>query len=428
MLNTKPSRKNPKASALAVTLIIMGIIIASALSVAFVALKERRGSIGASKSSAAYQMAETGIEQVLYEVLKKTPPPADTSKLDNCQDELASMPGYIVVNNSLGSYKLELKDKDENKIECYSAAPIADVRKIKATGIVGQNSRAIQVSLEEACSADRPIGYWELNNNGNDSNTNIPVNNATINGAAAWVAGKYGNALNFNGSTYAETPKICDAKFAPGTSDPSCAGTVYTPNFGPFVLDKGTVSAWVKLNDPGLVVNNYFWGWKKDFATFHGTEGGLSYAEWGFQSGNTTQAQIYVEWKAKCSVGNPHASIITDSAVTIDNNWHLVTFVADGESRVKIYWDGAEMTPTTYDPGGCSDLPNLVRDSDFTDDINFVNSVYSGWWPEKHRFTIGGCVNSSGNCGGTNGNWFSGPIDDVRTYNCALPESEIQKL
>ncbi|PJA86973.1 MAG: hypothetical protein CO141_01885 [Candidatus Moranbacteria bacterium CG_4_9_14_3_um_filter_42_9] len=438
MFNKQASRKNFKASALAVTLIILGIIIASALSVSFVALKERRGSIGASKSSSAYQMAETGIEQALYEVLKKTPAPDLISDLDlfiYCKkDQALPIYGYIFVDtNPMGSYKLELKDENGDMINCDSgsALPISTVRKIKSTGIVGQNSRAVQVSLEEACLVDRPIGKWELNGNGNDSNGEIPFNNATINGTPAFVTGKYGEALNFNGSTYAETPAICDAKFAPGTSDPSCAGTAYEPNFGPFVLDEGTVSAWVKLNDPALYTVNFGSAWKRDFASWHGTEGALSYAEFGFVNwnGTPTPPQIYYEWKAKCSVGNPHAIITTNSAVpTIDANWHKVTFVADGNTKVKIYWDGTEMT-TTYDgTNTCPDTPSLFKDSDFTQDINFVNGVYSGWWPEKHRFIIGGCKNSSSNCGGTNGNTWRGPIDDVRTYNCALSEPEIQKL
>ena len=54
-----------RGSALAVTLIIMGIVLAAALSVATISVKERKASIQSNKSNRAYQTADKGVEYVL---------------------------------------------------------------------------------------------------------------------------------------------------------------------------------------------------------------------------------------------------------------------------------------------------------------------------------------------------------------------------
>lgn len=424
MSSKQASRKNAKASALVVTLIIMGIIITSALSVAFVALKERRGSIGASKSSAAYQVAETGVEQVLYEILKKTPPPADTSELGNCQDELSSMPGYIFLDNSMGSYKVELKDENEHKIECYSAADISIVRKIKATGIVGQNSRAVQVSLNSCNPEDGLIGYWNMEDSGDnqadDTNTLIsPKNHAAITGAS-WVAGKNGGkALNFDetNNDIAETPDRTDS--APG----------------PYILNKGSISALINVDDILAANENYWMGWKQTIASWGSDRTDFSFMQWGLKyypdpdqtaAEDAYPARIFMEWKTPCSTGgDPHATLETRDLIDMRaGGWHRVTFSANGNNQVKIYWDTKEIKDLNFYQDDCDGEAGSGDATNFIADVRDVG-VNLGWGMNRHSFSIGGCPYCAG---ASEKDSYNGAIDDVRIYSRAIDECDIQQL
>jgi len=425
---TKSSRKNFKASALAVTLIILGIIIASALSVSFVALKERRGSIGASKSSSAYQMAETGIEQALYEVLKQTPPPADTSKLSNCQNNPdLPMYGYIVFDNPpMGSYKVELKDEGGNKIECYSAADISTVRKIKSTGIVGQNSRAVQVSLDSCDPENGLIGHWKLDEGTGtvalDTHAGSPdPQDANITGAS-WFADKNGNsgkALNFDetNNDLAETPDRTDS--APG----------------PYILNAGSISALINVDDILAANENYWMGWKQTIASWGSDQTAFSFMQWGLKyypdypsagAGDAYPARIFMEWKPPCATGgDPHATLETTDLVDMrSGGWHRVTFSADGNNQVKIYWDTTEIRDLNFYQDDCDGVAGSGNANDFLADVRDVG-VDLGWGMNRHSFSIGGCPHCAG---AAEEDSYNGAIDDIRMYNRAIDECDIQQL
>lgn len=147
--------KKYKASVLAVTLIMMAIILASALSIATVSVRERKSSIGSNKSSWAYQAADMGVENVLGILLAN--PPEDTlssvSWGSNCSCETVAgyLEKWIVCDNN--NYRVQLKKQTApppnatfEDIDCDSIMYfVSDINRIKSIGTdsVKQTQRAI---------------------------------------------------------------------------------------------------------------------------------------------------------------------------------------------------------------------------------------------------------------------------------------------
>lgn len=69
-IKNEKNKKHKNGSVLVITLILFGIMIVAALSVALVSLRQTRTSIQASKTNIAYQNADEGIDRVLTAILK----------------------------------------------------------------------------------------------------------------------------------------------------------------------------------------------------------------------------------------------------------------------------------------------------------------------------------------------------------------------
>ena len=125
---------------MAVSLIILSIILLISISLSVVSVEERKASISSNRSGQAYQNAESGREKVLNDILKGAY--ATTNQLPGCNEM-----GFIVGNN----YTVELKDNTGTKVACNAGASIALVKKIKSTGMAGQDSRAIESVVPDVC-------------------------------------------------------------------------------------------------------------------------------------------------------------------------------------------------------------------------------------------------------------------------------------
>lgn len=145
--------KKLQASALVVSILILGLVMAIAMSVILSSINEMKASSGASRTSLAYQAADEGIETVMNDIQK-----ADKiSDLSNCQAS-----GLIKKDN----YEVELFDAFEgarNSIDCNSNDPIEDVKAIKSIG----SSGSVFQSSERA--VDVPVKYAACNGSVTDS-------------------------------------------------------------------------------------------------------------------------------------------------------------------------------------------------------------------------------------------------------------------
>jgi hypothetical protein len=126
-----------KASALVVTMIILGLMLVSTLSIALVSVQERKASLGEDSSNKAYYKAEDGVEIVLKDILKGGHTAAN--QLDDCN----TTSGLIEKDG----YTVELRKADDTKISCTETTSLSQIASVKSVGTVGGNQRAVQVAV-----------------------------------------------------------------------------------------------------------------------------------------------------------------------------------------------------------------------------------------------------------------------------------------
>ncbi len=130
-----------KASALIITMIILGIMLITALSASIVSIREKKASMGENISGQAFQDAQSGVELVMRNIL--TGGLTTVSQLSNCEKNTSS-PNYGFIVDTSVPYIVELEDVSGNKINCDSAALISSIASLKSAGTSGDSQRAIQ--------------------------------------------------------------------------------------------------------------------------------------------------------------------------------------------------------------------------------------------------------------------------------------------
>lgn len=156
-----------KGSVLVFALVILAFSLVAALSVAVVSVTERRTSFATEKSSRSFQVADSGIEVILYTIYKKNdvdlpplpPKYATLSALANAIDtDFVCNSGEILDNTGKKTYVLSFYsyDSSTNKWDKFTecglpANPLnywrVKVTKIKSEGTSGNTTRAVEVGL-----------------------------------------------------------------------------------------------------------------------------------------------------------------------------------------------------------------------------------------------------------------------------------------
>lgn len=140
--------KNPKASVLAMTLIILGMFVVVALSVSLTSIQSRKASIGESKSTLAYQVAETGVEKVMNAIIMESY--ANVGEL--CDSG--------ILEGSSDGYTVTLKKANETEISCDVASDrslaMLDIASVKSVGIGANQERRV---IEAAVASITPVLY-----------------------------------------------------------------------------------------------------------------------------------------------------------------------------------------------------------------------------------------------------------------------------
>jgi len=207
--------------------------------------------------------------------------------------------------------------------------------------------------------------YWKLDGNANDLISN---NNGIVSGAVS-TEGKYGQAYKFDG---------IDDYIAMQTYDD-------LDN-----LHQGTISAWINSS------SNEF---EAIFAYSSKSETSSNFV---FRVNNGT---LEYSWNP---LGSTSWAVINSSTNINDGKWHHVALVSDGNTRAKIYLDGAEeQTSFRYTGSG-----SKGSESDWIADINDISS-------NGHHISIGALDRSTAT------NFFKGAIDEVKIWNYALNKTEI---
>ncbi|HPN96244.1 MAG TPA: pilus assembly PilX N-terminal domain-containing protein [Candidatus Moranbacteria bacterium] len=133
--------KNYKASALAVSLIILSVVLFIALSISLVSLKERKASVGSSKSGIAFQNADSGLEVVLNKIM-------NDNDIENVGDLCDS--GILKGDN----YQAEIKKENGDVINCSGDRNLglSEIALLKSTGF--NEDKTEQRAVETAVAAE----------------------------------------------------------------------------------------------------------------------------------------------------------------------------------------------------------------------------------------------------------------------------------
>jgi Tfp pilus assembly protein PilX len=124
--------KKPRASILAVTLIILGMVLSIALGVSLVSTIENRASISSNKSNLAYSRADSGAEATMRTIREH--PEWTVGQIDSdCNGIIDAV-----------DYKIELKDTNGSTITNCNAL-LSEIWTIKSTGKTEGNQRAIEM-------------------------------------------------------------------------------------------------------------------------------------------------------------------------------------------------------------------------------------------------------------------------------------------
>ncbi len=203
-----------KASALVVTMLILGIILITALSISLVSVKERKASLGSNNSDQAFNTAQSGVESVLQQI--KTNSSGTLADIFNSTNDC---PGTI----SSGGYSVKLMDSSGNIVSGCST-PVSQIANLKSVGTYGQDQRAIEVAVASTntCAKNSGNGIY------------VGVTSGTYNGnMSKFITG-------VNGYTGANS--LCQASYP---NSHLCMGVeiLKTINCGGSVPDTGWVSA-----------------------------------------------------------------------------------------------------------------------------------------------------------------------------------------
>jgi len=137
----KIKQRFSRGSILAVSLIILGLMLVSALSFALVSIQERKASMGENKSNQAFQTASTGVEIVLQSIRNNIGGKLSDVDSDGiCDGKISSPSGYTV----------QLQDDAGNPVTNCNTS-ISAVKKVKSVGTIGGNQRAIEVAVAAGC-------------------------------------------------------------------------------------------------------------------------------------------------------------------------------------------------------------------------------------------------------------------------------------
>jgi hypothetical protein len=211
------------------------------------------------------------------------------------------------------------------------------------------------------------VGYW-----GMDEGTGTTVNdhsgnrnNGTASGSPAWVDGKLGKALDFNGTN--EVQSVDQDYFSPANNDL-------------------TISFWAKIPVGASADGDGNCGWTGRY--FIAKQNDPGNAEWGFENDNNTKL-CFDLWQ---SGGTDHGQVETNRTLN-DGLWHYYAATVDYLNRLELYVDAVSSVATT----------------------TFVGNMDNG----AKEMQIG----RRGD-----GNFFVGTIDEVRIYNRALSAGEITRL
>ncbi|NTU46671.1 DUF2341 domain-containing protein [Candidatus Roizmanbacteria bacterium] len=224
------------------------------------------------------------------------------------------------------------------------------------------------------------VGYWKFDEGSGNTANNTGLGGSILNGTlynTTWTpAGKFGKALNFNGSTsYVDMGNPSDG----------------TLNFG---ANSFSLSTWIKTTAVGYqrIVSKGHTGFTNGYLLQ--LYSGTGYIDTGIGAGGVQANSLFFYASGK--------------AVN-DNMWHHVVSIFDQiNKKALVYIDGIP-TALTKVSGTCGTVMGTYLDISACTSLNATTS---------NRFNIGS---------GFGIEYFNGSIDEVKVYNYPLTADEVKE-
>ena len=402
-------KKNLKATALMVNMIILSIILIVALSVALVSLKERKISMDASKSGISFQNAQSGMEVVMKEINKESKRMA--SELGG--GTLACNATTGLLEDTEGRFKIELKDGSWGKVACDDGtAKISEIARVRSVGIGIGQQRSIEATPEcyGANIESGLVGNWIFDDDAGSlaAEDEIAGNDATL----ASDSGVFPNFSEVDGR---------DAITFNSGVNRNYARITHNDNYK---NQSGTISFWFRFNNQ--TDTQFIFSKDRDGCYTEGcvidkcggtypcpacnTEcvsitggndncdcGHLSFA-WKWASLEPNDLGIRFQ-----NDGNGYHYVLENgSEVNINNGvWHLAA-LSFGDSRYAFYIDGEK-------------ADNLLQSAGLDED-----DILEGMKNNEWDIFLGRSYAAA--------NYFNGALSDLRIYNRSLTACDAREL
>ena len=292
-------------SALIVSILVLVIIITIALSITLVSVQNETASQGEYVSNRSFQTADTGIEDLMYNLTKKGK--SQVNELDNCQS------GGLIED---GNYIVTLLDENKVPINCNQNISIAKVISIKAVSKILSQSRAVEADVicRTPFTADSDTVAFYTFQEKDDAILDYSGRNniAEVKGSVPVVTGIC-RARSFDGNP-ADYITVKDYN-SPNPADNTLRIAGKNMTVEAWVKWDGHGSDWQRIVGKGDSTKRNYGLWMKP-------------SEWLFQ--------IYDGAGGTCNVSD------TGAANTPDEKWHYLAGTYDG-SKIKIYLDGKKI-------------------------------------------------------------------------------------
>ncbi len=325
-----------QGSALIVSIMILVIIVVIALSITLVSLQNKTASEGEYVSSRSFQTADTGIENLMYDLTKTGK--VKLSDLDDCQSN------GLIENND---YIITLLDTNHEAMRCDQDKPTSDVVSVKAVSKLNTQSRAVEADVicnspfKADTNGDTLALYHFQEASGSDqisdsSGIVIPTNISGQNTDNSGTVAENGSLPTVSG--------ICKARFFDGSSNDYIKVQGNNPTNHTLELsDSMTISAWVKISN----------GVTADWERIVG-KGGDTFRNYDLGVSQTNG------WEFKVNNGTVATSCDVSKSIDNPDEWHFIVGVYDKDaSKIILYVDGSASSEN------CS-LPAAVDTSDMT--------------------------------------------------------------
>lgn len=376
MKEKQNSSHSLRGSVLAYTLILLSVVLIAAIGIATVSVTNERGTLLASRSVSAFQVADTGAQAAIVEI-RETLASTPNAKLNNASFQIggagcSNAGGFPHITSTssgtVDNYTLTFYDNSDpaNILNC--SADLADVASVKSVGKYRDTSRAVKVAVVPY----QLVGHWRLNETSGTTASDVSGkgNNGTLQNGPSWASG----ALRFD-----------------GTND-----VVSVANNSSLDLTKQvSISLW--LNVTAFPTGAFVWAPLVSKMNDNGCVNSRTYSVWL----NGVEKDIHLA--SYDSSGGQQRTLNTNvNSISTGSWYHYVGVIDRVSGAMTSYINGVES-------GGSTSFPPV-------DAITNSNPV-----------RIGGLFNGAV-CGDPSYTDFNGLIDDVRIYRGALSQEMVSDL